>query len=80
MAERAERIVTPHNTAHRVVCAAIERGMLQNLIIERQVLASQRALATVLGVILSLPPLQQILASKQVKSRYLEALLAWSGK
>jgi hypothetical protein len=29
-----------------------------------------------LGVILRLPPLKQALASRQVKSRYLEALLA----
>ena len=54
---------------------AIERGKLQNLIFDNQVLFSHRALAAVLGVILKLPPIKQALASRQVKSRYLETLL-----
>ena len=33
-------------------------------------------MAAVLGVILRLPPLKQALASRQVKSRYLEWLIA----
>jgi hypothetical protein len=54
---------------------AIERGTLQDLIFDNRVLRSHRALAAVLGVILRLPPVKQALASRQVKSRYLEALL-----
>ncbi len=45
------------------------------LIFDNQVLASHRAMAGVLGVILRLPPLKQVLANKQVKSRYLETLI-----
>jgi len=56
---------------------AIERGKLQNLIFDNRVLFSHRALAAVLGVILKLPPIKQIMASKQVKSRYLEALCSY---
>jgi len=55
---------------------AIERGDLQNLIFDNHVLWNHRALAAVLGVILRLPPLKQTLASQQVKSRYLEYLIA----
>ena len=55
---------------------AVERGKLQNLIFDNQVLASHRAMAAVLGVILRLPPLKRALASRQMKSRYLEALIA----
>jgi hypothetical protein len=55
---------------------AIERGKLQNLIFDNQVLWSHRALAAVLGVILKLPPLKQILANQQIKSRYLETLIS----
>ncbi len=55
---------------------AIERGKLQNLIADHQALASHRAMAAVLGVILRLPPIKQALASKQLQSRYLERLLA----
>ena len=54
---------------------AIERGKLQNLIFDNRVLWSHRALAAVLGVILKLPPIKQVLASEQIKSRYLEILI-----
>jgi Na+-translocating ferredoxin:NAD+ oxidoreductase RNF subunit RnfB len=73
---RPERVFTPVDTAHRAVAMAIERGQLQNLIFDHQALASHRAMAAVLGAILRLPPLKQALASKQLKSRYLDALLA----
>lgn len=72
---RAERVLTPLNGTHKAVVMAIERGKLQNLIFDNQVLWSHRAMAGVLGVILKLPPVKQILANQQVKSRYLEALL-----
>jgi len=72
---REERVITPLNGVHRAVLMAIERGKLQNLIFDNQVLWSHRALASVLGVILKLPPVKQMMASKQVKSRYLEALI-----
>jgi ferredoxin len=69
---RSARVFTPVDTAHRAVCMAIERGQLQNLIFDHQAMASHRAMAAVLGVILRLPPLKQALASRQMKSRYLE--------
>jgi ferredoxin len=73
---RVQRVITPLNSAHRVVVMAVERGNLQNLIFDNQVLWSHRALAAVLGVILKLPPLKQAMASRQMKSRYLEALIS----
>jgi hypothetical protein len=54
---------------------AIERGNLQNLIFDNRVLWNHRAMAAVLGVVLRLPPVKQILANQQVKSRYLETLI-----
>ena len=72
---RPSRVITPLNGTHRAVLMAIERGKLQNLIFDNQVLWSHRAMAGVLGVILKLPPFKQALASQQVKSRYLEALI-----
>lgn len=74
---RAQRVLTPLNTTHRTVVMALERGMLPQLIFDNHALASHRALAAVLGVILDLPPLKQALATQQLKSRYLERLLAW---
>ena len=73
---RPERVITPLNSVHRTVMMAIERGDLQNLIFDQRVLWNHRALAAVFGVILALPPLKQVLASRQVKSRYLEYLIA----
>jgi formate hydrogenlyase subunit 6/NADH:ubiquinone oxidoreductase subunit I len=73
---RPQRVITPLNSAHRVVVMAVERGSLQNLIFDNQVLWSHRALAALLGVILKLPPLKQAMASRQMKSRYLEALIS----
>jgi NAD-dependent dihydropyrimidine dehydrogenase PreA subunit len=72
---RPERVITPLDSVHKAVLMAIERGKLQNLIFDNQALASHRAMAAVLGVILRLPPLKQALASKQMKSRYLETLI-----
>ena len=74
--QRGQRVITPVNTAHRAVLMAIERGKLQNLIFDNQAFASHRAMAAILGVILKLPPLKQIMASQQMKSRYLENLLS----
>jgi len=68
---RPERVMTPLTTTRRTVLMAIERGTLQNLIFDNQVLMSHRALAAVLGVILNLPPTKRAMASKQIKSRYL---------
>lgn len=68
-------MITPLNGAHRAVVMAIERGKLQELIFDQHVLFSHRALAALLGVILKLPPVKQVMASRQMKSRYLEALI-----
>jgi ferredoxin len=72
---RPRRVITPLNGAHRAVVMAIERGTLQHLIFDNRVLWSHRALAALFGVVLRLPPLKQVLASRQLKSRYLEALV-----
>jgi ferredoxin len=74
---RAERVITPLNSTHRVVMMAIERGVLQDLIFDNHTLGSHRAMAAILGVILKLPPLEQAMASEQMKSRYLTKLLTW---
>ncbi|RMF02495.1 MAG: 4Fe-4S dicluster domain-containing protein [Chloroflexi bacterium] len=74
---RPERVITPLDSTHRTVMMAIERGMLQNLIFDNHALASHRAMAAILGVILKLPPIKQAMASEQVKSRYLEKLIVW---
>jgi formate hydrogenlyase subunit 6/NADH:ubiquinone oxidoreductase subunit I len=73
---RAERVITPVDSVHRTVVMAIERGRLQHLVFDNRTLASHRAMAAVLGAILRLSPVKRAMASRQLKSRYLEALLA----
>jgi NAD-dependent dihydropyrimidine dehydrogenase PreA subunit len=75
LASRPQRVITPLDSTHRAVVMAIERGKLQNLIFDVQAHWNHRAMAAILGVILKLPPLKQAMASRQMKSRYLEFLL-----
>jgi ferredoxin len=74
---RPARVITPLNGTHRAVVMAIERGNLQDLIFDNQVLWHHRAMAAVLGVIVKLPPIKQVLANQQIKSRYLETLVRY---
>jgi ferredoxin len=76
LAVRPERVITPLNSTHRAVAMAIERGKLQNLVFDNQALASHRAMAAILGVILRLPPVQRAMAGRQMKSRYLAKLIS----
>lgn len=76
LVRRDVKIITPVNGTHRFVLQAIEKGTLQNLIFDNQAFANHRAMAAVLGVILKLPPIKQVMASRQFKSIYLDKLLS----
>lgn len=76
LAPRKARVLTPATTAHRTVVMALERGQLAELIVDGQSGHGHRAVAALLGAVLRLPPLQRALASKQVKSRFLDRLMA----
>ena len=75
LASRGARRLTPLNGAHRAVLMALERGKLQDLVFDNRLLWSHRALAAFLGAVLKLPPAKRLLATEQVRSRYLEALV-----
>lgn len=80
---REKRVITPLDGVHRTVLMAIERGTLHDMLFDNRVLLSHRALAAVFGVILKLSPVKRMLASRQVKSRYLEGVLRrspWAGR
>jgi ferredoxin len=74
--ERPQRVITPLNSTHKAVVMAIERGKLQHLLFDNRALWNHRVMAAILGVILKLPPIKQVMASKQMKSRYLEHLFS----
>lgn len=70
------KVITPVTSVHRVVLMAIEKGMLQELIFDNKALFSHRAMAAILSAILKMPPIKKAMASEQMKSVYLEKLIA----
>jgi len=74
--KREQRVITPVNSVHKSVMMAIERGSFQHLLFDNRALFSHRAMAAVTGALLKLPPVKQIMASEQVKSRYFGSLLS----
>ena len=80
LVSREKRVFTPIDSVHRAVVMAIERGKLQHLIFDNQMLFSHRALAALFGAVLKLSPVRRALASEQMKSRYLLKLLEWHGR
>jgi ferredoxin len=78
LAPRGERVITPVDSVRRTVAMAVERGKLQHLVFDNHAMASHRAMAAVLGAILGLPPVKRAMASSQLGSRYLNALIEWN--
>jgi len=76
LVNRPQRVIPPLNTVHQTVLMAVERGKLQDLLFDDRTLTSHRVMAAVLGAILRLPPVKRAMASRQVASKYLEALLS----
>ena len=74
------KIITPSTSVHRIVLMAIEKGMLQELIFDNKALYSHRAMAAILSAILKMPPLKKAIASEQMKSVYLDKLIARQNK
>jgi len=72
---REKRVITPITGAQRAIVMAIERGKLQNFIFENRLLWSHRALSTLFGAILKLPPVKRTLAKQQLKSAYAERVI-----
>ena len=75
MTAREKRVITPVNSVHRVALMAIERGTLQNLIFDNQAYMSHRAMAALFGAVLKLPPVKRLMATDQVRSKYLVSLI-----
>ncbi|MFO7666689.1 MAG: 4Fe-4S binding protein [Desulfobacterales bacterium] len=76
LAHRSIRVIPPYNTVHRTVAMAIERENLHDLIFDNKALSSHRLFSSVLKSILELPLLKRAVASKQIKSRFFEAIFS----
>jgi len=72
MIPRESRVFTPVSLNQKLILQAIETNKLQHLIFRDEDKISHRFLASVLGIILRLPPAKQVLASEQLRSKYLK--------
>ncbi len=73
--ERApQRIYTPDNVMEKIALQAIERGKLQELLFNDPGKLSHRTLGALLRTIANLPPAKQVLASRQLKSRFVSLM------
>jgi Pyruvate/2-oxoacid:ferredoxin oxidoreductase delta subunit len=75
MVRRERRIHTPRTTLERVITMGLERGKLQNLLFDNPDNVNHEVLRRFLGVLLTLPPAKRLLASKQLKSRFVKFLM-----
>ena len=75
MQPRKVRVHTPESTIEKVMLMALERGKLQNLLFDNPNAAAHGVMRTFFKVLLTLPPGKQILASKQLKSRFVRFLV-----
>ncbi len=73
---RKLRVMTPVNSAYRIVLMALERGKLQHLIFDTPALVSHRVMGNILGALLKLTPSLRLKASRQLQSRYIESMFA----
>jgi Pyruvate/2-oxoacid:ferredoxin oxidoreductase delta subunit len=75
MIQKEAWTITPVSSAHRIVMMAIDKGMLGQLMFDNSSLASHRFMASLVNVILSLPPAKQLLANQQIRSNYLAKMI-----
>ena len=68
---RTQRVILPETTVERVILQALERGTLQNFIVDNPNLGSARFLRALLGAFLALPPVKRIMMSDGFRSRFL---------
>jgi Fe-S-cluster-containing hydrogenase component 2 len=76
MRRTERRVYTPADRMERMALQAIEQGKLQHLIFNDPKRLTHRALGTLLGVLVKLPPAKQALANRELKSRFVAALLS----
>jgi ferredoxin len=74
MARRKETAFVPKDTFERFILSAISTGRLQNLLFDDYTLWTHDLLRRFLGIFLSLEPAKRLLAQRQIRSRFLNAL------
>jgi ferredoxin len=75
LVNRPARVHTPETTVEKLVLMAIERGKLQNLLLDDPAAVSHKVLRSFISAIVRLPPAKQALARKQVRSAFVRRFL-----
>ena len=75
MERRKETMFVPRDSFERIVLSAITTGKLQNLLLDNRTLWREDVLRRLLKIILSPQPSRRLLAQRQVRSRFMEALI-----
>ena len=70
-----ERIHTPESILEKVMLQAVEQGKLQHLIFDDQARFTHRAMSAVIATLLKLPTAKQLLAGRQIKSKFVDVLI-----
>jgi ferredoxin len=76
MERREKQPFVPQNAVDRALRVALERGKLADLLFDEGESRGHRVLNHMLKALTRLPPAQRALASEQVKSRFVKAVLA----
>lgn len=72
--KRAQRVLHPETTFERVMLQCLERGTLQNQLLDDPGSKPQAFLRALLGGFLRLAPVKQALMSDALRSRFLAAM------
>ena len=80
MEARAERPVVPLNALERSVRMMLERGRLAHLVADEGAGRGSRFLNQVLQVVCGLPVAEQVVASEQLKSRFVDYMMSQGRK
>jgi len=73
---KAQRALLPENTIERVILQSLERGTLQNFIVDNPNTGSSRFLRAVLAAFLGLAPIKRAIMSDTFRSRFLSRITA----
>jgi hypothetical protein len=74
MEQRKETMYVPKDSFERIIVAAVQTGKLKNYFTDNLHSWNHNLLKRFLCAIISLPPAKQLLARRQLRSRFLNAL------
>jgi NAD-dependent dihydropyrimidine dehydrogenase PreA subunit len=80
MERRPEQAYIPENSMERSIRMALERGRLPHLLFDAGASRGSRFLNGLMKVLCSLPPVQKVVASEQVRSRFVRYALGSSSR